>query len=235
MVISVQPRKPLIPAEAGRRERRRQETSERIFMAAMDLFSRHGFSETTVEDITRAADVGKGTFFNYFPSKEHVLGFLVSKQAGVVAQHLALARLGTTSSDRVLISLGRSLVKFPGKSPQMARSLMSAFLGNTEVREYVVRELTEKRQWIAEIISLGQERGELNSELPAADLARVFQHALFGTVLMWALDPSTPLEKQFSNTMQTFLSGLNVSSKARPRALQKVLPKAMGRKQSEAK
>jgi AcrR family transcriptional regulator len=204
-------------------------------MAAMNLFSRHGFSETTVEEITRAADVGKGTFFNYFPSKEHVLGFLVSKQAGAVEQHLALARLGSTSCDRVLISLGRSLVKFPGKSPQMARSLMSAFLGNTEVREYVVRELTEKRQWIAEIISLGQERGELNSELPAADLARAFHHALFGTVLMWALDPSSPLEKQFSNTMQTFLSGLNASSKTRPRARQEVLPKALGRKQSEVR
>jgi AcrR family transcriptional regulator len=204
-------------------------------MAAMDLFARHGFSETTVEEITRVADVGKGTFFNYFPSKEHVLGFLVSKQAGAVEQHLALARLGSTSCDRVLISLGRNLVKFPGKSPQMARSLMSAFLGNTKVREYVVREMTEKRQWIAEIIRLGQERGELNCELPAADLARAFHHVLFGTVLMWALDPSSPLEKQFSNTMQTFLSGLNASAKARPQAREKVLPKAVGRKQSEAK
>ena len=203
-------------------------------MAAMDLFSRRGFSETTVEEITRAADVGKGTFFNYFPSKEHVLGFLVSKQAGAVEQHLALARLGSTSCDRVLVSLGRNLVKFPGKSPQMARSLMSAFLGNTEVREYVVREITEKRQWIAEIISLGQGRGELKSELPAADLARAFHHALFGTVLMWALDPSSPLEKQFSNTMRTFLSGLNASSKPRSSVSRKARLKAAVRK-SEAR
>ena len=41
--------------------------------AALRLFADKGFAETTVEDITNAADVGKGTFFNYFPSKEHIL------------------------------------------------------------------------------------------------------------------------------------------------------------------
>ena len=182
-------------------------------MAAMELFSHSGFAETTVEEITRAADVGKGTFFNYFPSKEHVLGYLIAKQKGAVLHHRLLAEDGATASDEVLTSLGRSLLKFPGKSPQMARSLVSAFLGNAEVREHIVGEISVGRKWIAEIIRLGQERGEFNDNLPPAALARVFQHALFGSVLMWALDPSSPLERQFSNTMQTFLHGLNASDK----------------------
>src|ERR1035438_2279696 len=56
-----------------RRERRSAELRDRLFQAALQLFARKGYSETTVEDITNAADVGKGTFFNYFPSKEHIL------------------------------------------------------------------------------------------------------------------------------------------------------------------
>ena len=56
-----------------RRQRRSTETRERLFRAALRLFAEKGFAETTVEDITNAADVGKGTFFNYFPSKEHIL------------------------------------------------------------------------------------------------------------------------------------------------------------------
>ncbi len=67
-------RRPLCPhLSHGRRERRSAETRERLFRAASDLFAKKGFSETTVEDITEAADVGKGTFFNYFPSKDHIL------------------------------------------------------------------------------------------------------------------------------------------------------------------
>jgi len=199
--------------DGGRRQRRREETSEKLFMAAMQLFSRKGFAQTKVEDITQAADVGKGTFFNYFPSKEHVLGFLVSKQLGTVQRHLILAREAAMPIEEVLTSLGRSLIRFPGKSPQMARSIILAFLGNIEVREYIVRELTRGRQSIAAIIQLGQERGELLDGILPLELARAFQHALFGTVLMWALDPKSSLEKQFSDTMRMICSGLSVSSK----------------------
>ena len=60
-------------ALSNRRERHRSEIRERIFSSALRLFAEHGYLQTTVEDITEAADVGKGTFFNYFPTKEHVL------------------------------------------------------------------------------------------------------------------------------------------------------------------
>ena len=65
-----------------RRERRREETRECIFRAALKLFAERGVFATTVEDITEAADVGKGTFFNYFPSKEHVLAGFGQMQLG---------------------------------------------------------------------------------------------------------------------------------------------------------
>src|SRR2546429_6954135 len=61
-----------LPA-SDRRQRRSADIRERLFRAALDLFAQKGFAETTVEDITETADVGKGTFFNYFPSKDHIL------------------------------------------------------------------------------------------------------------------------------------------------------------------
>jgi AcrR family transcriptional regulator len=42
----------------------------------MVLFRDKGYTATTVEEITKRADVAKGTFFNYFPSKEALLGEL---------------------------------------------------------------------------------------------------------------------------------------------------------------
>src|SRR5579863_1463527 len=63
-----------LPASAlGRRERRSAETRDNLFRAALHLFAEKGIADTPVEDITNAADVGKGTFFNYFPSKDHIL------------------------------------------------------------------------------------------------------------------------------------------------------------------
>src|SRR3982074_487442 len=65
-----------------RRKRRSADLRERLFRSALNLFAKQGFSETTVEDITNAADVGKGTFFNYFPSKDHILLAFAEMQLG---------------------------------------------------------------------------------------------------------------------------------------------------------
>ena len=46
---------------------------DRLVAAAFDLFDERGFDETTVDDIARAAGVGRTTFFRHFGSKEAVI------------------------------------------------------------------------------------------------------------------------------------------------------------------
>jgi AcrR family transcriptional regulator len=55
-------------------ERRRELTHDRLVEVGERLFREHGFDATTVEEIAVISDVAKGTFFNYFPSKEALLG-----------------------------------------------------------------------------------------------------------------------------------------------------------------
>ena len=55
---------------------KKEETKERILQAAFALFRKRGVDATTVEEICEKADVAKGTFFNYFPRKEAVFGYL---------------------------------------------------------------------------------------------------------------------------------------------------------------
>ncbi|MEU0236226.1 TetR family transcriptional regulator [Nocardiopsis sp. NPDC006198] len=57
-------------ATIGLRERRRRATLSEIENAALDLFERQGFENTTVEHIAAAAGVSTSTFFRYFPTKE---------------------------------------------------------------------------------------------------------------------------------------------------------------------
>ena len=83
---------PPAPGRDSRRERHRAETRERLFRAALQLFAERGYLETTVEDITDAADVGKGTFFNYFPTKEHVLATFGDERIAVIKRAAEEAR-----------------------------------------------------------------------------------------------------------------------------------------------
>jgi AcrR family transcriptional regulator len=57
----------------GLRERKRQQTRERLTRAAMALFLERGFEATTLDDIATAADISRRSFFHYFASKEDVV------------------------------------------------------------------------------------------------------------------------------------------------------------------
>src|SRR2546427_7812995 len=95
--------------QLGRRERRAEETRERLFRAALRLFEERGFSATTVEDITEAADVGKGTFFNYFPSKEHIIAAFGQLQLGKLQAAVVAAQSGDLPTRQLLERLRQAL------------------------------------------------------------------------------------------------------------------------------
>lgn len=114
-------------ASPGRRERRAAETRVRLFRCALKLIARRGLANVTVEDITEAADVGKGTFFNYFASKEHVLGVMAEIQLGKVREAARQAVETRKPIASVLHHLVRRLAEEPGRSPRLARALISSF------------------------------------------------------------------------------------------------------------
>ena len=63
----------------GRRERKKLQSRKMILEAAISEFSKKGYKETSVADIMAAADLGIGTFYNYFASKEELLFSLLGR------------------------------------------------------------------------------------------------------------------------------------------------------------
>jgi AcrR family transcriptional regulator len=55
------------------RERQREDTRQRIYDAAMDIFRRDGFEVARVDDVAKAAGVSHGTFYFHFATKDEVL------------------------------------------------------------------------------------------------------------------------------------------------------------------
>ncbi len=123
--------------DMGRRERRAEETRVRLFRCALRLIAERGYANVTVEDITELADVGKGTFFNYFETKDHVLGVMAEIQLGKVREAASLAGEGKQSIQSVLHRLVMLLAEEPGRSPSLARALISSFLASEAVRSII--------------------------------------------------------------------------------------------------
>src|SRR3984893_8672870 len=114
-----------------RRQRRSSQIRERLFRAALDLFAQHGFADTTVEDITNAADVGKGTFFNYFPSKDHILLAFGEMQLRKLEEMVKTARSTNEPMPQFLRALGIRMTQKPTRNPAIIRALLQAHPSTT--------------------------------------------------------------------------------------------------------
>lgn len=194
---------------SNRRERRSLELRERLFRAAMDLFAKQGFAETTVEDITNAADVGKGTFFNYFPSKDHILLAFAEMQLATLRLAVQEARHASMPLLEFVRSLLVRMTAEPARNPDLIRVFLLAFLGNSEVRQ-AMRDLhVHVLDLHTQMVQIGQERGEVRTDIPAADIALVFRQAIFGTLLVWSLYGDDSLEMRLNSAFEIIWSGLS--------------------------
>jgi AcrR family transcriptional regulator len=95
----------------NRANRRRAQSFESLVQAGLAVIGKRGLYETTVEHITEAADVGKGTFYAHFPSKEALVHHLVRHGFDeLIGAGREEAPGGRTPADR-LIALIRAQVR----------------------------------------------------------------------------------------------------------------------------
>jgi AcrR family transcriptional regulator len=193
---------------SDRRQRRSAELRERLFRAALALFGKKGFAETTVEDVTEAADVGKGTFFNYFPSKDHILLAFGEMQLGKLEAAIDAARRTNEPMPQFLRSLGVRMTQEPTRNPEIIRALLQAYVSTTPVREAML-DLQKRVQALhTEIVRLGQEQGAIRDDLPAEEIAYVFRQTIFGTLLIWSLYGDATLHSRIESAFNLLWTGL---------------------------
>ncbi len=187
-------------AEPSRRERKKEETRRRIFEAAVELFRSKGFEATTVDEITEKADVGRGTFFNYFPKKESVLAYL-SEERLAAAEDNAAALLAEPAPAR-------------GKLIDLFLHAASAWDRDVELSRFVFQEWLKTafaasadadkgwRQLVRALIEQGKLNGELRRDIDAARADAVLSSVYIATLFHWLACPEDCRDPNFTDLRQ---------------------------------
>jgi AcrR family transcriptional regulator len=163
----------------SRRERKKIETRQRLMEAALRLFREHGYDDATVEQIAGAADVAKGTFFNYFETKDAILPALAGWRFQQLEARL-LPGQGAPASPVARIKLALRLVADdPLADPMLARRLFTAG------RHHLVNPMHALTDLFAEQVRQAQVAGEIRTDLDPIYLGGVIRAMFFQQLMTW--------------------------------------------------
>ena len=192
----------------GRRERRKIEVRTRIYTVAQDLFTKQGFSETTVDEIARIADVAPATFFNHFHSKQALLGLMT----GEVFEYLHamtlehLEREGSASEKlRAFIS---SATEGIAASRGVARDVLLEFMRSDATPNGPHPYLERLFEPFVTLVEEGQGAGEFRSDYDAAFLAQMAVGMMNSAITNWLADPEFPVETGLIEAAEFALTAL---------------------------
>ena len=173
---------------------------EQLIEAGTAVFHRAGFHGCSVEDITRAAGVPKGSFYNHFESKEDLAvealsRYVESTPQGVLSNasvppvkrlkryfELLAADFVASKYQRGCL-VGNLSAELADHSPKVQAKLGALFVSWTKS--------------LAEVVKQGQASGEIQSTLEAATLAGFLLSAWEGTLLRVRATRDERLLKQF--------------------------------------
>lgn len=169
----------------SKREQKKLLSRRAILEAAVTLFAQKGVHETSIADIMASANLGLGTFYNYFASKEEILLELLKRiVADIEARH---ADLREETQETAVILEG--LIRYTAEMLSKNRYVMPLFLRaaehaatismQTESEGTAVRPSTPAfKELFKGVIEEGQGAGEFRKDIPAGVITEMF-HSLF--------------------------------------------------------
>jgi len=158
----------------------RQAPRDRLRQAAFSLFEERGYEQSTVEDITERAGLGRTTFFRNFRSKEDVIFPDHDRMLGQIKERLATSSHGTALaavSDAARLVLLHYLDEGNLARQRYALTSKVAALRDREIAS-VARYQRLFREFIAQWMGDQAESASLRAELMAAAVVAAHNHVL---------------------------------------------------------
>lgn len=164
------------------------ETRQRIFEAALDLFSKRGY-EVSVEDICLAVGVTRGAFYNHFESKEHIIieyyMELIDKQYKELGPELVeledplvLLKEFTRYAAEVTMQLGPELM-----------GVVYSYQLSPERKTLPIIYLKERSLYatVEKMVQRASDKGVLKTDMDTKSICNLLIRSQRGTIMEWCV------------------------------------------------
>jgi TetR/AcrR family transcriptional regulator, cholesterol catabolism regulator len=202
------------PREAGRRERKKLETRERIFESGVALFAAHGYDATTMEQIGERADVSRATVFNYFARKEDIVFEWFGRMKVEFETALAEDDQRAVDSTSRLGRAFRVLADMYEADPDTGRAMVRAW---QRAGGPLVADESGTPHLVADAVRAGQRAGEIPRDVDPDRVALILFDSYLGVLYRWVLDETGQLAlgEQLSATLDLLIPAITRASAGR--------------------
>jgi TetR/AcrR family transcriptional regulator, cholesterol catabolism regulator len=192
------------PTRAGRRERKKLETRERIFESGVALFATRGYDSTTMEQIGERADVSRATVFNYFARKEEIVFEWFDRLRAEFAKALAEDDQHTADSTSRLRRAFRVLADLYEADPATGRAMVRAW---QRAGGPLLADQSDAPQLVADSVRAGQRAGDIPHGVDPDRAALILFDTYLGVLYRWVLDETDQLAlgEQLTATLDLIL------------------------------
>ena len=192
------------------REHKKLMYRQKILNAASLLFEQQGFSDTSIADIMKAANLGVGTFYNYFESKEELLLGLLKNLAEKLDSAVEEGKSANLSSIQLLELACKVLSKLLAENRFVLPLFLSASEHSDKPELLPTRKYTPTFKPIFEIIiAQGQKNGEIRTDVPEDLIAEMF-HSIYQGASFSKLD--IPFRENIELKVRLLIDGIKIQN-----------------------
>lgn len=138
-----------------------------ILDAAETLFYSQGYNKTTINDILKVVEIGKGTFYHYFKAKEEVLDEIINR---VIEKDVEMAQ--AVNEDNTLTAAEKFFKILVTQQPQESNNKVQLLeeiqkANNAEIQQKsLVATIIHLTPILADVVSQGVEQGQFVTPYP---------------------------------------------------------------------
>ncbi|UGB28790.1 TetR/AcrR family transcriptional regulator [Metabacillus sp. B2-18] len=189
------------------REERKKELKKQIFFKSIELFKEYGYDNVTVEKIASSCGIAKGTFFNYFPKKEHVLLYLGSSQNEYL-QEVAQKYKDVKIKQRILLIFKELLTIYLENSDLLKLTLSETIRSALKEES---RNINLFNETMTALIEEAKTNKKINTRFDSNTIASVLVGIYFNSLISWSVsqDESVHIVSIFEKQYKWFGKVLN--------------------------
>ena len=161
-----------------------QNTKKKLITTALKLIKEKGFDSINVEDITKASNVAKGTFYTYFKRKEDIVLEISRTPFGEIADEIEQME-NAELFDKLRHYFRRFMEQVEFCGIQICREWIRNVIDPNNVPETM-----DSRKWFYDyemLESILKNSKELKEDTPIELLTHIIISELYGMMLCWCM------------------------------------------------